>query len=224
MRPKASFLLLFLRACLVYIISMNKTTFLKLATIFNNHGYRLYMVGGTTRDYLLDKDVLDYDFVTDATPDEMKTFLPDANYRFANFGTVRLKDEEIKVDIATMRVEGEYKDYRHPSYVKYVKTIKEDYVRRDFTINAIYIDEHFNIIDYVNGIDDLEHKVIRFIGDPVKRIKEDPLRILRAERFQKKLGFTIEEEAKKAMKKYHYLLDELNPQKVIEELHKLEDK
>ena len=201
---------------------MNKNTFLKLAHLFNANGFRLYMVGGTTRDYLLDKDVLDYDFVTDATPDEMQKFLPEANYRFAKFGTVRVKDDEIKVDIATMRVEGEYKDYRHPSSVTYVKTLKEDYVRRDFTINAIYIDEKFNVIDYCNGLDDLENKVLRFIGDPVKRIKEDPLRILRAERFQKKLGFKYEKETGAALKKYHYLLEELNPQKVIEELHKLE--
>lgn len=203
---------------------MNKTTFLKLAELFRQHGFRLYMVGGTTRDYLLDMDVLDYDFVTDATPDEMKAFLPDANYRFANFGTVRVRDEEVKIDIATMRVEGEYKDYRHPSYVKYVKSIKEDYVRRDFTVNAIYIDEEFNVIDYCGGVDDLNNKILRFIGNPVERIKEDPLRILRAERFSKKLGFKIEKETAKAIQKYHHLLDELNPQKVSEELRKLEIK
>lgn len=203
---------------------MNKNTYIKLSETFRQNGFRLYMVGGTTRDYLLDIDVLDYDFVTDATPEQMKAFLPEANYRFANFGTVRVRDGEIKIDIATMRVEGDYKDYRHPSYIKYVKSIKEDYVRRDFTVNAIYIDEDFNVIDYCGGLEDLNNKILRFIGDPVIRIKEDPLRILRAERFAKKLGFSIENESAKAMQKYHYLLDELNPQKVIEELRKLETK
>lgn len=201
---------------------MNKSVFSKLAKIFNDKGYRLYMVGGTTRDYLLDIDVLDYDFVTDATPEEMKVFLPDANYKFAHFGTVRVRDEEVKVDIATLRVEGEYNDKRHPSFVKYVKTLEEDYVRRDFTINAIYIDENFNIIDLCDGLDDLESKTLRFIGDPAKRIQEDPLRILRAERFVRKLGFKYDKECEKAIKKYHYLLGELNPLKVIEELQKLE--
>ena len=203
---------------------MNKSTFTSLATIFNKHGFRLYMVGGTTRDYLLDLDILDYDFATDATPDEMKVFLPDANYSFEKFGTVRVKDGEVKVDITTFREEGKYLDYRHPSSIKFVKTIKEDYVRRDFTINAIYIDEKFNVIDPCDGIDDLENRIIRFIGNPVKRIKEDPLRILRADRFAKKLNFKIDEKTKKAMMKYHYLLDELNPKKIIEELQKLESK
>lgn len=203
---------------------MNKNTYIKLAETFRQNGFRLYMVGGTTRDYLLDIDVLDYDFVTDATPDQMKVFLPDANYRFANFGTVRVRDGDIKIDIATMRVESDYKDYRHPSYIKYVKSIKEDYVRRDFTVNAIYIDEEFNVIDYCGGLEDLNNKILRFIGNPTTRIKEDPLRILRAERFAKKLGFNIEKETAKAMQKYHYLLDELNPKKVIEELQKLETK
>ena len=203
---------------------MNKSTFTSLATLFNKHGFRLYMVGGTTRDYLLDLDILDYDFATDATPDEMKVFLPDANYSFEKFGTVRVKDGEVKVDITTFREEGKYLDYRHPSSIKFVKTIKEDYVRRDFTINAIYIDEKFNVIDPCDGIDDLENRIIRFIGNPVKRIKEDPLRILRADRFAKKLNFKIDEKTKKAMMKYHYLLDELNPKKIIEELQKLESK
>ena len=201
---------------------MNKSTFSSLAKLFNKNGFRLYMVGGTTRDYLLDLDILDYDFATDATPDEMKVFLPEANYTFAKFGTVRVKDDDIKVDITTFRVEGKYDDRRHPSTIEFVKSIKEDYVRRDFTINAIYIDENYNVIDPCDGIDDLENRIIRFIGNPVKRIKEDPLRILRADRFAKKLNFKIEEKTKKAMQKYHYLLDELNPNKIIEELKKQE--
>lgn len=204
---------------------MNKSTFTSLAKLFNKNAFRLYMVGGTTRDYLLDLDILDYDFATDATPEDMKKFLPDANYAFEKFGTVRVKDEEIKVDIATFRTEGKYLDYRHPSSITFVKSLKEDYVRRDFTINAIYIDENFNVIDPSGeGIEDLEDRVIRFIGNPVKRIKEDPLRILRADRFAKKLNFKIDDKTKKAMQKYHYLLDELNPNKIIEELKKLENK
>lgn len=201
---------------------MIKSIFTNLATLFNKHGYRLYMVGGTTRDYLLDLDILDYDFATDATPDEMKEFLPDASYSFAKYGTVRVKDGDVKIDITTLRVEGEYVDHRHPRYIEYVKTIEQDYVRRDFTINAIYIDEKFNVIDPANGLDDLEKKIVRFIGNPVTRIKEDPLRILRADRFAKKLNFSIDEKTKRAMQKYHYLLDELNPNKVIEELKKQE--
>lgn len=202
---------------------MNKNVFDSVALIFNRHGYRLYMVGGATRDYLLDRPILDYDFVTDATPEEMKTFLPDADYTFSKFGTVRIKVNHVKVDITTLRIEDEYVDYRHPSKVVFTKDIKKDFVRRDFTINAIYMDEEYNIIDYCGGLNDLNNKLIRFIGDPDKRIKEDPLRILRAERFEKKLGFKIEDETFKAIERNRHLIEELNPQKVEAELKKMEN-
>ena len=202
---------------------MNKNVFDKVALIFNNNGYRLYMVGGATRDYLLEKPILDYDFVTDATPDEMKVFLPEADYSFARFGTVRIKVNGIKVDITTLRIEDEYVDFRHRSKVTFTKDIKKDYVRRDFTINAIYMDEEYNIIDYCGGLVDLNNKLIRFIGDPDKRIHEDPLRIIRAERFEKKLGFKIEDETFKAIERNRHLIDELNPQKVAAELKKMEN-
>ena len=202
---------------------MNKNVFDSVALIFNRHGYRLYMVGGATRDYLLDRPILDYDFVSDATPEEMKTFLPDADYTFSKFGTVRIKVNRVKVDITTLRIEDEYVDYRHPSKVVFTKDIKKDYVRRDFTINAIYMDEEYNIIDYCGGLNDLNNKLIRFIGDPDKRIKEDPLRILRAERFEKKLGFKIEDETFKAIERNRHLIEELNPQKVEAELKKMEN-
>lgn len=200
---------------------MNHKLFDKIAILFNNNGYRLYMVGGATRDYLLERPILDYDFVTDATPDEMKKFLKDANFTFAKFGTVSMKVNGIKVDITTLRIEGDYVDYRHPSKVIFTKSTKEDYVRRDFTINALYVDEEYNIIDYCGGLNDLNNKLIRFIGDPVRRIKEDPLRILRAERFASKLGFKIEENTKKAIEENRHLIDELNPQKVQTELEKM---
>ncbi|MCR5332618.1 MAG: hypothetical protein K6E11_01185 [Bacilli bacterium] len=202
---------------------MNKNVFDRVALIFNQHGYRLYMVGGATRDYLLDRPILDYDFVTDATPDEMRVFLPEADYTFARFGTIRIKVNGIKVDITTLRVESEYVDYRHPSKVTFTRSIKEDYVRRDFTINAIYMDEEYNIIDYCGGLSDLNNKLIRFIGDPDKRIKEDPLRILRAERFEKKLGFKIEDKTFKAIERNRHLIDELNPLKVQAELDKIKN-
>lgn len=202
---------------------MNKNVFDRVALIFNQHGYRLYMVGGATRDYLLDRPILDYDFVTDATPIEMREFLPEADYTFARFGTIRIKVNGIKVDITTLRVESEYVDYRHPSKVIFTRSIKEDYVRRDFTINAIYMDEEYNIIDYCGGLIDLNNKLIRFIGDPDKRIKEDPLRILRAERFEKKLGFKIEDETFKAIERNRHLIDELNPLKVQAEIDKIKN-
>ena len=196
---------------------MNLEIFDNLATLFNKNGFRLYMIGGTSRDFLLNRDVLDYDFVTDATPEEMKSFLSEANYRFEKFGTVRLKIDGKHIDITTLRKEDEYIDSRHPSKIIFSKDLKEDYVRRDFTINAIYIDEKYEISDFCGGISDLNNKIIRFIGEPSKRIKEDPLRILRGERFAYKLGFKIEENSFMAIQNNKQLLSKLNPEKIKEE-------
>ena len=199
---------------------MDKTIFLDLANLFEKYGFSLYIIGGTSRDYLLGRPVDDYDFVTDATPDEMKEFLENADYTFSKFGTIRLSLYGRKVDIVTLRTEGEYADYRHPKTIKYIRRIEEDYVRRDFTINALYIDKKFNVFDFCGGLQDLKNGIIRLIGDPEKRIREDPLRILRAERFAKKLGFVIDEQTLKAIKNNRHLLKELNPDKVREEQNK----
>ena len=201
---------------------MNKEIFFKLAKLFNDNGYRLFVIGGTSRDYLLNKEVYDYDFVSDATPMDMKKFLPEANYHFEKYGSARIKVDGVHVDITTLRIEEEYSDYRHPSKITYVKEIEKDYVRRDFTINAIYLDEKLNVIDPANGVIDLKNKIIRFIGDPEKRIKEDPLRILRAERFAKKLNFVIEPKSLEAIEKYRDLLAKINPEKIKEEIRKSE--
>ena len=199
---------------------MRDEAFEILKILFNQNGYRLYMVGGTSRDFLLGRDYEDRDFVTDATPEEEKSFLPNAEYQFAKFGSIRVKVAGIKVDITTLRIEGEYNDKRHPSLVKFVKDIEEDYVRRDFTINAIYIDEAYQVHDFANGIDDLNSGIIKFIGDPDKRIAEDPLRIVRAERFAETLGFDLDETTKEAIMRNRGLLDELNPEKINEEKRK----
>lgn len=199
---------------------MNKDIFLNLANLFNKNGFNLYMIGGTSRDYLLGLEVFDYDFVTDATPEDIAKFLPDVNMTFAKFGSVSTKVESTKIDIVTLRKEEGYEDFRHPSKITFIKDINEDYLRRDFTINAIYINKDFKVIDPSNGLIDLKNKIIRFIGNPEKRIEEDPLRILRAERFAKKLNFSIESKTRDAIEKYRYLLGKLNPDKIKEEERK----
>lgn len=192
----------------------------ELKKIFNAHGYHLYVIGGTSRDYLLKRELTDYDFVTDATPSEMKKFLPNANYRFEQYGSVRVKINNVKVDLTTLRKEKSYLDSRHPKEIEFVKNLEEDYVRRDFTINAIYIDENYKIVDFCGGINDLENKIIRFIGDPKERIKEDPLRIFRAKRFAQILGFEIEENTAKAMEECYEETKKLNEDKIKEEMRK----
>lgn len=199
---------------------MDINIFLNLAKIFSDNGYSLYMIGGTSRDYLLGIESADYDFVTDATPSETKTFLKDTINTFEKYGVLGYKVNGIHVDIVTLRKESNYLDSRHPKKIEFIKDLSIDYLRRDFTINAIYIDKDLKVIDFANGVEDLKNKIIRFIGDPLTRIKEDPLRILRAYRFQKKLGFKIEEETLKLMQEHEYLLENLNKDKIKEEERK----
>ena len=194
--------------------------FLRLSSLYAEHGHRLFLIGGTSRDLLLGIDPSDIDLVTDATPEEEKAFLPDLEMTFARFGSVHLKTEAGDIDITTMRRESGYKDSRHPSKIEFIRDLKEDSLRRDFTINALYIDCQGNVSDYHGGLEDLKNRLIRFIGDPATRIQEDPLRILRAERFAKRLGFQIEENAEKAMEEHRDLLRLLNPEKIAMEMKK----
>lgn len=199
----------------------NVILFDDIATLFNKHGFKLFMVGGTSRDFLLEREILDFDFATDATPEEMKVFLPDANYRFSEFGTVSLKVGTTTVEITTLRTEGEYIDYRHPSSITFVKDPALDYLRRDFTVNALYIDEQYFVHDYSTGLVDLNEGVIRMIGDPNLRFNEDPLRIIRALRFKVKLKFRFEPELEEAIYRNAHLISNLNPQKVVAEKAKV---
>jgi tRNA nucleotidyltransferase (CCA-adding enzyme) len=200
---------------------MNDKLFDFLKKVYAEHGYRLFLVGGTSRDMLLGRHFSDYDFATDATPEEERIFLPRADYAFAKYGSIHLTVMGVGADVTTFREETGYSDYRHPSKIAFVKDPSLDYKRRDFTINAIYIDEKYQVLDFVSGQEDLKNKIIRFIGDPATRVKEDPLRIIRAERFVKTLGFSLDPATAEAMKIYRPLLHKLNPLKVIEEERKL---
>lgn len=202
---------------------MVEPVFDKYVATFLEHGYSLYMVGGSARDYLLMRPSHDYDFATDATPEEMRRFLPDADYSFSKYGSVKLYEGKIEVDITTLREEGPYNDSRHPSYVHFVKDPYKDFPRRDFTINALYITKDGKLLDYVGGEEDLVNKLIRFIGDPRARVEEDPLRILRAERFARQLDFQIEAETLRAIRDLQPLLNRINPEKIRMEMKKLQE-
>ena len=197
--------------------------YLKLAKIFKNKGFNLYLVGGTVRDFLLKKDLTDMDLVTDATPEQMVPFLTNPDTSFIKYGSIKYHFDNVKFDITTLRTEGKYLDSRHPSKIKYVTSLKKDYIRRDFTVNAMYLDSYFILYDYCHGQEDLKNKIIRFVGNPKKRIKEDPLRIIRAVRFALIYGFSFEEGTEKAMKKYSYLLSKLNKDKIKEEVNKIKN-
>ena len=199
---------------------MQNELFKFLDKTFKENGFSIFEVGGSVRDEILGLEVFDFDFATDAMPEEMMRFLPDVNDTFAKYGCIKYKGEHGRAEITTFRVEEKYDDFRHPAKIRFVKSLNEDYLRRDFTINAIYKDINGNIYDPAGGVKDIKNKLIRFIGEPEKRIKEDPLRILRAKRFAAKLGFEIEQETAKAMEKLSYLLEKLNPDKIKEEERK----
>ncbi|MCF0113657.1 MAG: hypothetical protein HUJ60_06775 [Bacilli bacterium] len=194
--------------------------FLELSALYEAHGYSLFLIGGTSRDLLLGLSPLDLDFVTDAPAEASLSFLDKADGTFARYGSIKVHHGEQTIDITTLREEGDYRDSRHPGYLRFIQDKEKDSQRRDFTVNALYIDKDGTIYDYHRGLEDLEKKVLRFIGDPQKRIEEDPLRIIRAERFAKRLGFAFEEKTKKAIEENRHLLAKLNPDKIAMELKK----
>ena len=194
--------------------------FLKLSKEFSAHSFHLYLVGGSVRDLLVKKEIDDFDLATDATPEEMKSFLGECDMTFAKYGSVKVVRNKQPFVITTFRKEKGYADSRHPKTVVFVRDMKTDVKRRDFTINGLYMDDRFNIYDFVGGQEDIKNKVVRAIGRPSKRIKEDPLRILRAMRFALKNDFKLEPKLEKTLKKQSILITKLNPDKVKEELRK----
>ena len=199
----------------------NLELFLKLNKLFSEHGHKLYLVGGTVRDYLLGLPLTDMDAVTDALPSEMKEFLPDANYTFERYGSVTIKlDKKVKFDITTLRKETSYEDSRHPSKIEFVKDLSIDVKRRDFTLNALYLDSNLQVIDYFGGEKDLKNKVLRMIGDPDLRLKEDPLRIIRAIRFASDFDLSLDSELEMAIKNNVNELQKLNKDKINQDLKK----
>ena len=202
---------------------MNKfDAFLSLSDLFLENGFKLYLVGGAVRDYLLFNDFNDLDVVSDAKPEDVKRFFKEkANYAFERYGAITLHYQSYKFDLTTLRKENSYVDSRHPSKIEFINDLSVDVKRRDFTINGMYMDKNKKVYDYVGGQKDLENKIIRMIGDPDQRLKEDPLRILRAIRFQITFNFKIDEELKKAILSNLELLKNLKEAKIVEEIKKM---
>lgn len=201
-----------------------------IADTFTKAGFEIYFVGGCVRDLLQKKQPKDWDLTTKATPEEMLKLFPNAFYD-NQFGTVGIPLKDIietehpgVVEVTTFRTEKGYTDRRHPEKVEWGKTIEEDLSRRDFTMNAIALqhdDKNETFIDPYNGQEDLQKKLIRAVGDPNLRFKEDALRLMRAIRFAAQLGFEIEEETLKAITQDASLLDAIAKERVRDELLKL---
>lgn len=166
-----------------------------LANIFKKNGYCLYIVGGAVRDFLLSRSTSDVDFTTDATPGEMLAMFPHSIKTGIKHGTLTIPFRKNHYEVTTFRIDGDYKDSRHPDKVDFVKDLKADLSRRDFTINAMAADAFTGeIVDVFGGIDDLNSKLVRTVGNAKKRFLEDALRMLRAIRFTTALNFNIDPE------------------------------
>lgn len=199
--------------------------YLSLNKLFEENGFSLYLVGGTVRDYLLNLPLDDMDVVTDATPEDIKKFLPDASFTFARFGSVSYKtNKKVKFDITTLREEKGYEDGRHPDKIHFVKDLSIDVKRRDFTVNALYMNSKLEVIDYVNGEKDLSNHTLRMVGNPDLRIKEDPLRIIRALRFSIDYKLSIDKELDLAIRNNISLLEKLNIEKIHQDIRKIKNK
>ena len=199
-------------------------SFQELANLFEKHGFSLYLVGGTVRDYLLGYALEDMDAVSDATPSQIMEFLPNVDDTFAHLGSLKYKDPSgVKFDITTLRKESGYIDSRHPNKVIFVSDLEDDYPRRDFTVNAMYMDKDLRVYDFCNGQKDLKDRVLRMVGDPDQRLKEDPLRILRAIRFHLMYKLTIEKTLWEAMRDRFYLLENLTDAKIKSEVKKIDE-
>ncbi len=198
---------------------MKIQSFIKLANLFKNYGFSLFLVGGSVRDYLMYNDFQDFDCATDAKIEEIIKLLPYKRiFKDVSSGTFIF--DEYEVDITTLRIEDNYIDHRHPSKIKFTNSIEEDSYRRDFTINALYMDASLNIYDFHNGLKDLKKKELKFIKDPLISIKEDPLRIIRAIRFMTTFNFSLNKSTRIILKNNAYLLKEIRYQKIISELNK----
>jgi len=156
-------------------------------------GHQAYLVGGCVRDILLARDPADYDVATDATPDRVQSLFPQSIAVGAQFGVIIITDGAEQVEVATFRSDVGYSDGRHPDRVVFSSSAREDVQRRDFTINALLLDPETNeVLDFVGGRDDLRAEIIRAIGRPAERLREDKLRMIRAIRFAARFHYAIE--------------------------------
>ena len=180
-------------------------------------GYEAYFVGGSVRDMLLHKPISDVDIATSATPQEVKEIFPHTVDVGIEHGTVMVIYHKEGYEVTTFRTEEGYEDFRHPDKVTFVRSLEEDLKRRDFTINALAIGIDDQLMDFFDGIGDLERQCLRCVGDAKERFNEDALRMFRAVRFVGQLGFQVEEETKNAIS-----LLKMNLSKVAVERMKVE--
>ena len=196
----------------------------KVISMLESKGYNAYVVGGCLRDILLGRKSQDIDITTDALPNEIIDVFKDS-YKVietgVKYGTVTVIIEASPIEITTFRSEQDYIDGRRPEKVSFEKDIKADLSRRDFTVNAMAYNDKDGLVDLFGAKRDLEDKIIRCVGNPRQRFKEDKLRMLRAVRFATTFDFKIEDETFKAIKEYSQYLNEISIERINLELSKM---
>ncbi len=207
---------------------MNKANSFKKASetavkMLKDCGFEAFLIGGSVRDYIMGMPIGDIDITTSATPTEVKEVFKDFRVIETGIkhGTVTVLIDNEPIEITTYRSESTYSDNRHPDSVTFSKTLKDDVIRRDFTMNAIAFDSQKGFVDLVDGMNDINEQTIRCIGDAETRFREDALRILRALRFSAVLGFSIEENTALAIHKCKDLLKNISSERIQVEFSKL---
>ena len=193
----------------------------KILDTMHEAGFEAYVVGGCVRDALLSREPGDWDITTNALPADIKKLFRRTIDTGIEHGTVTVLMDKEGYEVTTYRIDGKYEDGRHPSEVTFTKSLTEDMKRRDFTINTMAYNEEEGLIDRFGGVQDLENKLIRCVGEPSERFSEDALRIMRAVRFSAQLDYDIEEKTKEAIIELAPTLSKISAERIQTELVKL---
>jgi len=185
-------------------------------------GHAAYLVGGAVRDLILGIEPGDFDVATAALPERIGELFPETKFVGAAFGVTLVRSGDRQVEVATFRREGVYLDGRHPERVEFSTDAAVDAQRRDFTVNALYLDPQTgDILDFVGGVEDCRSRVLRTVGDPDKRFGEDGLRLLRAARFAAACGLVVTAETETAMNRCRHMLKAVSPERIAQELTRM---
>ena len=196
-------------------------TAIEVLNKINSFGFKSYIVGGYPRDLYLNRESIDIDICTNATPKELKEIFDNCLLANQEYGGVTVVYKKIHFEITTFRKEIKYENNRFPVKIKYIDSLEEDMKRRDFTINTLCIDSDRNVIDLLNAKEDIDNKIIKTVGNSDVKIKTDILRSLRAVRFATILNFELDDSLKKSIIKHSKLLKKLSYNRKKEELDKI---
>lgn len=194
---------------------------LKLLKIIEEHGYKAYIVGGFPRNLYLGLKSFDIDICTNATPKDIQAIFSDSQINNDHYGSVSFLYHKVRYEVTTFRKDISYVDHRKPLRIQYIDDLKQDLKRRDFTVNTLCIDSSGDMLDLLDVRKDLDNRLIKMVGNPRTRLKEDALRILRAVRFATTLDFDIDPKLKKYIKKDGHLVKKLSSFRKKEELDKI---